>query len=119
MSNLSYKRELIRVKNEVELWITISKSLWLNLEYESSIYMNELFSEEFAYVINTWEETWSLSNSLEKIWKNYNLELKRYIWNLSSMLEPIIIIIVWFLVWAIIIAIMMPFFEMGKVATNL
>jgi type IV pilus assembly protein PilC len=119
VSNISYKKELIRVKNEVELWLTISKSLWLNLEYESSIYMNKLFNEEFAYVVSTWEETWSLSNSLEKVWISYNWELKRYIWNLSSMMEPIIIVIVWFLVWSIIIAIMLPFFEMGKVAKNL
>jgi len=119
VSNLAYKKELIRIKNEVEIWLPISKSLWLNLEYESSIYMNKLFTEEFAYVISTWEETWSLSDSLKKIWKSYNSELKRYIWNLSSMMEPIIIIIVWFLVWAIIISIMMPFFEMGKVAKNL
>lgn len=119
VSNLSYKKELIRIKNEVELWLTISKSLWLNLEYDSSIYINKLFKEEFAYVVSTWEETWSLSKSLEKIWKSYNWELKRYIWNLSSMMEPIIIVIVWFLVWSIIISIMLPFFEMGKVAKNL
>jgi len=119
VSNLAYKKELIRIKNEVEIWLTISKSLWLNLDYEASVYMNKLFTEEFAYVISTWEETWTLSASLKKIWWSYNRELKRYIWNLSSMMEPIIIIIVWFLVWAIIIAIMMPFFEMGKVAKNL
>ncbi len=119
VSNLCYKKELIRIKNEVELWLTISKSLWLNLEYENSVYLNKLFTEEFAYVVSTWEETWSLSNSLEKIWHSYNWELKRYIWNLSSMMEPIIIVLVWFLVWSIIIAIMLPFFEMGKVAKNL
>jgi len=119
VSNLSYKKELIRIKNEVEIWLTISKSLGLNLEYESSVYMNKLFSEEFAYVVSTWEETWSLSISLEKMWRSYNWELKRYIWNLSSMMEPIIIVIVWFLVWSIIISIMLPFFEMGKVAKNL
>ena len=114
--NLIYKKELIRIKNEVEVWLTISKSLWLNLDYETSIYQNELFSEEFAYVVSTWEETWSLSKSLEKIWRNYNSELKRYIWNLSSMMEPIIIVIVWILVWIIVVAIMLPFFELGKVA---
>ncbi len=119
VSNLAYKKELIRIKNEVEIWLTISKSLWLNLEYEASVYMNKLFTEEFAYVISTWEETWTLSASLKKIWKSYNWELKRYIWNMSSMMEPIIIVIVWLLVWSIIIAIMMPFFEMGKVAKNL
>lgn len=36
VTNLAYKKELIRIKNEVELWLTISKSLWLNLEYEES-----------------------------------------------------------------------------------
>jgi len=117
--NQAYKKEIIRVKNEVELWLTISKALWLNLEYESSIYMNPLFAEEFAYVVSTWEETWSLSESLKKIWTNYNNELKRYIWNLSAMMEPLIIVIVWFLVWSIVISIMMPFFEMWKIAKNL
>ena len=117
--NLLYKKELIRVKNEVEVWLTISKALWLNLEYESSIYTNNLFTEEFAYVVSTWEETWSLSKSLEKIWINYNKELKMYIWNLSSMMEPIIIVIVWFLVWTIVVAIMLPFFALGEVAKKL
>ena len=117
--NLLYKRELIRVKNEVEVWLTISKALWLNLEYETSIYNNELFSEEFAYVVSTWEETWSLAKSLEKIWKNYNNELKRYIWNLSSMMEPVIIVIVWFLVGTIVVAIMLPFFALGDVASKM
>ena len=117
--NLAYKKELIRIKNEVEVWLTISKSLWLNLDYEASVYLNPLFPEEFAYVVSTWEETWSLSESLKKVWINYNSELKRYIWNMSGMMEPIIIVIVWAIVGTIIIAIMLPFFAMGEVAKNL
>jgi len=117
--NLAYKKELIRIKNEVEVWLTISKSLWLNTDYEQSVYLNQLFPEEFAYVVSTWEETWSLSESLKKIWANYNTELKRYISNLSSMMEPVIIVIVWFMVGTIVIAIMLPFFEMWKIAKNL
>jgi type IV pilus assembly protein PilC len=117
--NIAYKKELIRIKNEVEIWMTISKSLWLNMDYESSVYINPLFPEEFAYVVSTWEETWSLSDSLKKVGANYNWELKRYIWNMSSMMEPIIIVIVWALVGTIVVAIMLPFFEMGKVAKNL
>jgi type IV pilus assembly protein PilC len=117
--NLAYKKELIRIKNEVEVWLTISKSLWLNIDYDSSVYLNPLFPEEFAYVVSTWEETWSLSESLRKMWENYNWELKRYIWNMSSMMEPIIIVIVWILVGTIVVAIMLPFFEMWKIAKNL
>lgn len=117
--NLLYKKELIRIKNEVEAGLTISKSLGLNLDYETNVYINKLFSEEFAYVISTWEETGSLSNSMKKIGRNYDGELKRYIGNLSSMMEPIIIVIVWFLVGTIVIAIMLPFFSLGKIAKKL
>jgi len=119
VTNIAYKKEVIRIKNEVEVWLTISKSLWLNLEYWANVYLNKLFPEDFAYVINTWEETWSLSDSLKKIWANYNTELKRYIWNMSSMLEPIIIVVVWILVGTIVVAIMLPFFEMWKIAQQL
>ncbi len=117
--NLLYKKEIIRVKNEVEAGLTISKSLGLNLEYENNVYINKLFSEEFAYVVSTGEETGSLSNSLKKIGQNYDNELKRYIGNLSSMMEPVIIVIVWFLVGTIVIAIMLPFFSLWKIAKKL
>ena len=117
--NLLYKREIIRLKNEVEVGLTMSKSLWLNLDYDTNVYINKLFSEEFAYVVSTGEETWTLSWSLQKIGINYNGELKRYIGNMSSMMEPIIIVIVGILVGTIVVAIMLPFFEMWKVAKNL
>jgi len=117
--NLLYKREIIRIKNEVEVGLTMSKSLGLNLDYETNVYLNKLFSEEFAYVVSTGEETGTLSESLKKIGINYNSELKRYIWNMSSMMEPIVIVIVGLLVGTIIIGIMMPFFQMGQVAKNL
>jgi type II secretory pathway component PulF len=119
VTNLIYKKEVIRIKNEVELWLPISKSLGLNLDYEESLYLNKLFSEDFAYVVSTWEETWTLSDSLKKIWFNYDIELKRKIANLSASLEPIIIVLVWFFVWTIVIGIMLPFFEMGKVAKKI
>lgn len=117
--NIHYKKEVIRIKNEVESGLTISKSLWLNLEYDTNIYLNPLFPEEFAYIVNTWEETWTLSESLKKIWNNYSSELKRYIWNLATMLEPFIIIIVWWLVGTIVIAIMLPFFKLGEIVKKM
>lgn len=119
VSNIHYKKEIIRIKNEVENGLTISKSLGLNLEYDTNVYLNELFPEDFAYIVNTWEETWTLASSLKKIGYNYNYELKRYISNLATMLEPIIIIIVWFLVWTIVISIMLPFFKLWEIAKKM
>ncbi len=119
VSNIHYKKEVVRIKNEVESGLTISKSLWLNLEYDTNVYLNTLFPEEFAYIVNTWEETWTLSESLKKIGNNYSSELKRYIWNLATMLEPFIIIVVWGLVWFIVIAIMLPFFKLWEIAKKM
>lgn len=115
LPNIHYKREITRVKREVESGISFSKSLGLDLESWYGVYMNPLFDEEFAYIVNMWEETGTLSKSLFKLWKNYNSELKSYIWNLSTMLEPIILVFVWILVGTIVIAIMLPFFNIGKV----
>lgn len=117
--NIHYKKEIIRIKNEVESWLTMSKSLGLNMEYDTNVYLNQLFPEEFAYIINTWEETWTLSDSMKKIWYNYSTEIKRYIGNLSTMLEPFIIVIVWFLVWVIVIAIMLPFFQLWEIVKKM
>lgn len=117
--NIHYKKEVVRIKNEVESWLTISKSLWLNLEYDTNIYLNKLFPEEFAYIVNTWEETWTLSESLKKIGNNYSSELKRYIGNLATMLEPFIIVVVWALVGTIVIAIMLPFFKLWEIAKKM
>jgi type II secretory pathway component PulF len=50
----------------------MSKSLGLNLDYDTNVYLNKLFSEEFAYVVSTGEETGTLSDSLQKIGRNYN-----------------------------------------------
>ncbi len=113
--NLAYKKEVIRIKNEVEFGLTISKSLWLNLDYEESVYLNKYFPEDFAYVVNTWEETWSLWESLKKIWYNYSVDLKRYIGNLATLMEPMIIVFIWWMVGTIVIGIMLPFFELWKV----
>ena len=53
------------------------------------------------------------------MWLNYNKELKRYISNLSTMIEPFIIVVVWAMVGTIVIAIMLPFFQLWKVVQNM
>lgn len=119
VTDINYKREIIRIKNQVEIGLSISKAMWLNLEYEYVIYNNKYFPEEFAYVMNIWEEAWNIVESLEKIWSTYNSELKRYIWTLSTLLEPFIIVFIWAIVWVIVVSIMLPFFQLWKVVKKM
>lgn len=119
MTNVLYKKEIIRIKNEIESGLTMSKSLWLNTSYDNAVYLNKYFPEDFAYVVNTWEETWTLAESLQKIGQNYNNELKRFIANFSTLLEPFIIVFIWAIVWTIILAIMLPLLSMADMAKQM
>lgn len=114
--NIHYKRDIIRVKNEVETWIKLSNAMWLNVSNNEILFSNKYFPEDLVHMISIWEETWSIARSIEKVWINYSKELKRYIANLMTMLEPFIIVFVWALVGTIVIAIMLPFFNLVKVA---
>ena len=114
--NIHFKKDIIRVKNEVETWIKLSSAMWLNQSGWEIIFANPYFNEDLVHMISVWEETGTISKSIEKIWNNYSKELKRFIWNLMTMLEPFIIVFIWALVWTIVIAIMLPFFNLVKVA---
>lgn len=113
--NLYYKRDIIRIKNEVESWVTLSQAMWLTMNNKELFFSNPYFSEELVQMVTVWEETWTLSKTVDRIWKNYSLELKNYISNIAVMIEPFILIIVWSIVWTIVIAIMLPIFNMWKV----
>ena len=114
--NIHFKKDIIRIKNEVETWVKLSNAMWLNISWSDIIFSNPYFSEDLVHMISIWEETGTISKSVEKIWINYSKELKRYISNLMTMLEPFIIVFIWALVWTIVIAIMLPFFNLVKVA---
>lgn len=117
--NIWYKKEIIRMKNEVETWIKLSNAMWLMVNNKEMIFSNKYFPEDLVHMINIWEETGTIWKSIEKIWVNYTKELKSFIWNLMTMLEPFIIVFVWALVWTIVIAIMLPFFNLAKVAKKI
>ncbi|EKE29356.1 MAG: hypothetical protein ACD_2C00185G0001 [uncultured bacterium (gcode 4)] len=116
VGNIHYKKDIIRVKNEVETWIKLSNAMWLNISWQDMIFKNDYFPEDLVHMISIWEETGTIGRSVEKVWINYSKELKRYISNLMTMLEPFIIVFVWALVWTIIVAIMLPLFNLTKVA---
>jgi len=117
--NIYYKKDIVRVKNEMETWIKLSNAMGLNISNREIIFSNPYFPEDLVHMISIWEETWSIGKSIEKVWINYSKDLKRYISNLMTMLEPFIIVFVWALVGTIIIAIMLPFFNLVKVAKKM
>jgi type IV pilus assembly protein PilC len=119
--NIHYKKDIIRVKNEVETGIKLSVAMGLASESkdDSSPFKNEFFPEDLVHMVNVGEETGTIGTSVHKVGQNYQKELRRFIANIMTALEPLIIVFIGFIVGIIVLAIMLPFFELGKVAWKL
>ena len=56
-----------------------------------------------------------MPNLLTKISLKFNKEIDNIVKNLATAIEPIVIMAVWWIVWTIIMAVMLPFFNMVNV----
>ena len=118
--NIQFKKDIIRIKNEVEAGIKLSNAMGLATgNNKETIFTNSFCPEDLVHMVSVGEETGTIGKNIEKVGINYTKELKRFIANLMAALEPFIIVFVGFLVGTIIIAIMLPFFQLAKVAKNL
>lgn len=113
LENKYYEKELQEITSRVSKWIELSVLMWIN-EIQSSK-ENLLFPIELASVVKIWEETWNLSNLLIKYSIKANKEIDEIVKNIQTAIEPLVIIWVWLIVWTIIMAIMLPFFNMVNV----
>lgn len=118
--NIQFKKDIIRIKNEVEAGIKLSNAMGLAIgNNKETIFSNSFFPEDLVHMVSVGEETGTIGKNIEKVGMNYTKELKRFIANLMAALEPFIIVFVGALVGTIIIAIMLPFFQLAKVAKSL
>ncbi len=118
--NIQFKKDIVRIKNEVEAGIKLSNAMGLSIGHnKETIFSNSFFPEDLVHMVSVGEETGTIGKNVEKVGMNYTKELKRFIANLMAALEPFIIVFVGALVGTIIIAIMLPFFQLAKVAKSL
>ena len=86
--NFHYKRKMIEIRNSINAWFSIYDSLdW-----------SDLFDPILVQIINVWENTWALSNVLNRIAPFYATTLKNNIDALMAFLEPLLM---WFIAWII------------------
>jgi len=73
------------------------------------------FPIEFASVVKIGEQTGKLSALLINVSQKYEREIDTVVKNLSTIIEPVVIIIVGSIVGTMVMAILLPFFNMVKV----
>jgi type IV pilus assembly protein PilC len=107
VGNEVYKRRLLEVKEEVERGVPIHKV----------IEGDKLFPSLVVSMIAVGEQTAQLGNVADKIATFYDEEVATFVKNLSTIMEPMIIVIVGAMVAGLVAAIMMPIMQIADIAS--
>ncbi len=113
LDNKYYEKRLDEIWTLLSEWIALSDSMWIK-KLKDSI-EDPYFPLELASIVKIWEQTWKLPSLLVKIWVKFNKEIDVIVKWLSTAIEPIVIIVVWIIVWTMVMAILLPFFNMVNV----
>lgn len=113
LENKYYEKRIKEIIESLNEWIPLSELLWI--WKIKSWKEDEYFPIELASIVKIWEQTWKLPDLLLKIANKFNKEIDVIVKWLSTAIEPIVIIWVWIIVWTMILAILLPFFNMVNV----
>lgn len=110
--NSLYQDEFKRLRFELETWVSFAKSLWLASVEEVWSYSNKFIPIDIAYSVDIWERTWQLWQLMSDTAERYDDDLKLIIQNLNSLMEPFIIILVWWVVFIFVLSVFLPMINM-------
>ncbi len=113
LENDYYQKQIEKIISWISTWKELSNLMWI--DEISSWKENKYFPIELSSVVKIWEQTWNLPKLLIRISNKFKKEIDNIIKNLSTAIEPIVIVWVWLIVWILIMAIMLPFFNMVNV----
>lgn len=108
-----YMKSLEEINSRISKWVQLSELMGINDIQKWK--ENFLYPIELASVVKIWEETWNMAELLIKISKKQNKEIDNIVKNIQTAIEPLVIIIIWWVVWTLIMAILLPFFNMVNV----
>ena len=101
--NEVYKQRILLLTEDVGSWIKI----WESLDWD------KLFPDMMIQMIQVWEETAKLEETILKVSDYYDEEVDNIISNINKLLEPFIIITLAIIVWFIAMSILEPIMNMA------
>ncbi|MBI4424229.1 MAG: type II secretion system F family protein, partial [Elusimicrobia bacterium] len=75
----------------------------------------QLFPDGVADTVAVGEEVGRVADCMERIAENYRERLDRFIQDLSSMIEPVLIVVVGLVVGTILAAVFLPMIELSQI----
>jgi len=93
-----YRQRILLLREDVENWI----KMWESLDWD------KLFPDMMIQMIQVWEQTAKIDQTIVKVADFYDEQVDQTIWIINKLLEPFIIVFMAVVVWFIAIAIMQP-----------
>ncbi len=106
--NEVYKQRLLLLAEDISVWIKI----WESLDWD------KLFPEMMIQMIQVWEQTAKLDQTILKVADFYDEEVDNTIRVLNKLLEPFIIVTLAIIVWFIALAIMQPIMNLADTVSG-
>lgn len=113
LDNKYYEKELSRILTEVSRGVELSELMGVG-EITSGK-QNPYFPIALSSVVKIWEQTGKMPSLLLKVSLQFNKEIDDIVKNIQTAIEPMVIIWVGGIIWTLIMAIMLPFFNMVNV----
>lgn len=106
--NEVYRQRILLLMEDVKAWMKI----WESLDGD------KLFPDIMIQMIQVWEQTAKLDQTVIKIAEFYDEQVDNTIWSINKLLEPIIIVFLAVVVWFIAMAIMQPIMNLADTVAN-
>ena len=100
------------------MWLGVYEDVRQGKKIASSLFQYKLMPDNVVQMLKSGEDSGSLTEVLRDISEYYARELKTIIKAVTSMIEPIMIVLMGFLVGFIAMSIMLPIFQMSRLVTN-
>ena len=91
-------------------WL-LTKPNWM----QKMVRKTGLFPDMLIQMVMIGEESGSLDNMLNKVANIYEVQVDDAVDGLSSLIEPIMMVVIGTLVGGLIVAMYLPIFQMGKI----
>ena len=114
LDNIHYKEALKKIRQGVVMGREVSEMMGLEDIKAQKFKKDKLFPLQMAQMMHIGESTGTISDMLVKLKENYHKNIDYKLKNLSTMIEPLMIFFVAAIVGVILLAVMMPFFNIGS-----
>lgn len=107
--NVVYKKEILRVRDDISSGTTLQSSLSQN---------PDLFPNMLIQMVGIGEESGALDEMLAKVADYYEAEVDDVVDNMTALMEPLIMSFLAVLIGGLVIAMYLPVFKMGEVVSG-